>query len=137
MRDWPPSAAASPARGFEGLADLPLFASLSRTANLENEVATRRAPGTPGRRGLAAGIDHRCMAAAAGTARRYTRRAEPIRLRRRTTGGGHDRPAAPPQARDAGRDRRARHPRSRARPAGCGGAAPLGHRDRRFAGDCR
>ena len=57
---------------------------------------------------------------------------EPLRLRQRAGGGGDDRAAAAPQARDAGRHRRARHPRSRARPPGCRRAAPLGHRHRRF-----
>jgi ATP-dependent helicase/nuclease subunit B len=38
VRDWPPSPpAAMPARGFEGLSDLPLFASLSRDAGKRAE----------------------------------------------------------------------------------------------------
>ncbi len=47
VRDWPPSRPAGmPARGFEGLSDLPLFASLSRSAGesaeRDNEVTIAR-----------------------------------------------------------------------------------------------
>jgi ATP-dependent helicase/nuclease subunit B len=44
VRDWPPSGSDRiPARGFEGLSDLPLFASLSRNAGEGNEdVRARR-----------------------------------------------------------------------------------------------
>jgi ATP-dependent helicase/nuclease subunit B len=48
VRDWPPSALDSiPARGFEGLSDLPLFATVSRGAR---ELAERDSKGTIARR---------------------------------------------------------------------------------------
>ncbi len=48
VRDWPPSRPATmPARGFEGLSDLPLFASLSRSVG---ECAERNSEGAIARR---------------------------------------------------------------------------------------
>ena len=123
------------ARGFEGLSDLPLFARLSRAAGegtepRGDEARARRVRlvGEALRPAVTTDAWRRLPAAAC----RRARRAQPLRLRQRAARGGDYRIAASPQARDAGRHRRARHPRSRARPPCRCRVAPLEDRDRRF-----
>ena len=141
VRDWPPSRPATmPARGFEGLSDLPLFASLSRSVG---ECAERNSEGAIARRVRLIAEALRPAVTTDAWRRLPAQRADTLDGLSRydcasaQAGGDHDCTPAPPQARNAGRHRRARHSRSRARPQGCGGAAPLGHRYRRLRPVCR
>ena len=128
VRDWPPSRPGPiPVRGFEGLSDLPLFASAERESG--DTIARRIRLVAEALRPAATTDAWRDLPAAP---RRRARRAHPLRLRQPAGRGGDDRTAAAPQAGNAGRDRRSRHSRSRARPPGRRRAAPLGHRHRRF-----